>query len=93
MATNPKWYMKLYRRKNGNYKKYHRTPVEVKKHNNRYKARRMMGDPKWMHVDHKNWNALDNRKSNLQILSPKANLTKPKRRIVKRKRLYKKKSK
>lgn len=61
------------------YKRWHSSPLSIKKRSNRNKARRTMakegkvtkGDGK--HVDHKNGNPLTNKRSNLQILSAKEN--------------------
>lgn len=61
------------------YRRWHSSPLEIKKRSNRVKARRQMekagrvrkGDGK--HVDHKDGNALNTSRSNLQIMSAKAN--------------------
>lgn len=68
------------------YRDYHGKPEQRKRRSSRNKARRYAvkkglarkGDGK--EVDHKNYNANDNRPSNLRIVSKKANRTKqPKR--------------
>ena len=68
------------------YRDYHGTPEQKKRRAHRNAARRLMiekglvrkGDGK--EVDHKNFNATDNRLSNLQIMSRSANRSKqPKR--------------
>lgn len=68
------------------YRDYQGTPEQIARRSARNKARRKMeklgkvhkGDGK--EVDHKNFNAKDNRASNLQVLSKRANRKKqPKR--------------
>ena len=61
------------------YREYHAKPEQIHHRSNRNKARRLMikegkvrkGDGK--EVDHKNGNPKDNRRSNLQIMSRRAN--------------------
>lgn len=61
------------------YQKYQGTPEQIKRRAGRNRARRLMikegkvhkGDGK--DVDHKNHNTLDNRKSNLRIMSKHKN--------------------
>lgn len=61
------------------YRRWHSSPLAIKKRANRVTARRKLekegrvkkGDGK--HVDHKDGNALNNKRSNLQIMSAKAN--------------------
>jgi hypothetical protein len=68
------------------YREHGGTPEQIKRRSARNKARRQAikegrvrkGDGK--EIDHKNFNPLDNRKSNLRVISKKANRTKqPKR--------------
>jgi len=64
------------------YLRWKSSPKELKKQRNRNKNRRRLekegrvkkGDG--LHIDHKNGNALNNRKSNLQIITKKENLKK-----------------
>ena len=66
------------------YRNYHGKPEQRKRRASRNAARAIMekkgkvkkGDGK--HVDHKNHNALDNRLSNLRVMSRKANLSRKK---------------
>lgn len=61
------------------YREYHAKPEQIEHRSNRNKARRLMikegrvrkGDGR--EVDHKNGNPKDNRRSNLQIMSRRAN--------------------
>lgn len=66
------------------YRTYHGTSAQKKKRASRNAARSIMekkgkvkkGDGK--HVDHKNHNPLDNRLTNLRVISRKANLSRKK---------------
>lgn len=61
------------------YRRWHSSPLAIKKRANRVKARRQMekagrvrnGDGK--HVDHKDGNPMNTKRSNLQIMTAKAN--------------------
>lgn len=61
------------------YRRWHSSPLEIKKRSSRNKARRKLekqgrvrkGDGK--HVDHRNGNPLKNGDSNLQVLTAKRN--------------------
>lgn len=69
------------------YREYHAKPEQIKRRASRNQARSLMikkhgkAKLKGKEVDHKNFNARDNRASNLSIMSKKANRKKqPKRK-------------
>ena len=61
------------------YRDYHGKPYQIKRRNERNKARKLMEKMygkdriKGYDVHHKNFNTNDNRKSNLQLLKPSIN--------------------
>ena len=76
MGSNPEWYMKEYRAKNGkaNYKKYQGTKSAILNRAKRNAARKKMWVKDWnLEVDHKDWNPQNNSRSNLRVISRKLN--------------------